>query len=55
MKSRIEVYAGTAGHSVWFSNDVGQSFIHPNSHSGMYLEARAWCFSSHPKQPEFLL
>jgi photosystem II stability/assembly factor-like uncharacterized protein len=54
MKNRIEVYAGTAGHSVWFSSDEGQSFIHPNSHSGMYLEARAWCFSSHSKQPEFL-
>jgi len=49
MAQRIEVYAGTAGHSVWFSQDLGEHFIHPNSHSGLYLEARTWCFSSHPQ------
>ena len=54
LKNRIEVYAGTAGHSVWFSHDEGESFIHPNSHSGMYLEARTWCFSSHPLNTDLL-
>jgi len=52
---RVEIYAGTAGHSVWFSNDLGEHFIHPNSHSGLYLEARIWCFSSHLKTPNELL
>lgn len=50
----IEAYAGTAGHSVWFSSDLGQTWVHPNSHSGMYLEARAWCFSAHPSDPNIL-
>ena len=54
MKDQIQVYAGTAGHSVWFSEDLGNTFIHPNSHSGMYLEARAWCFSSHPQNQNIL-
>jgi hypothetical protein len=52
MRTNIHVYAGTAGHSAWFSEDAGQTWVHPNSHSGMYLEARVWCFSSHPEMPE---
>ncbi|MEI7786630.1 MAG: hypothetical protein WCK08_19755 [Betaproteobacteria bacterium] len=51
----VEVYAGTAGHSAWFSADLGERWVHPNSHSGMYLEARVWGFSSHPAQPRELL
>ncbi len=47
MTSQIEVYAGTAGHSAWFSNDLGETWVHPNSHSGMYLEARVWSYCSH--------
>ncbi|GAA5232285.1 hypothetical protein FOZ76_16655 [Verticiella sediminum] len=54
MKQRIEVYAGTAGHSAWFSDDCGQTWVHPNSHSGMYLEARVWTFCHHPDAPEHL-
>ena len=50
----VHVYAGTAGHSAWFSDDRGESFVHPNSHSGMYLEARVWSFASHPATPERL-
>jgi photosystem II stability/assembly factor-like uncharacterized protein len=50
----IHVYAGTAGHSAWFSDDRGESFVHPNSHSGMYLEARVWALASHAKTPERL-
>ncbi len=50
----IHVYAGTAGHSAWFSEDGGLTWVHPNSHSGMYLEARVWVFSSHPAVPESL-
>jgi photosystem II stability/assembly factor-like uncharacterized protein len=48
------VYVGTAGHSAWFSEDAGQTFVHPNSHSGMYLEARVWCMTAHPGQPQRL-
>ena len=47
MSDQNHVYVGTAGHSVWFSEDEGEQFVHPNSHSGMYLEARVWSLSSH--------
>ncbi|UUZ77189.1 glycoside hydrolase [Polaromonas sp. P1(28)-13] len=53
-EAEIHVYAGTAGHSAWFSDDLGQTWVHPNSHSGMYLEARVWSMSSHPATPESL-
>ncbi len=49
MAYAIHVYAGTAGHSAWFSENAGITWTHPNSHSGMYLEARVWCFAMHPK------
>lgn len=51
MDHQVHVYAGTAGHSTWFSEDGGSTFVHPNSHSGMYLEARVWSFSFHPARP----
>ena len=54
MTTQIEVYAGTAGHSAWFSSDLGQTWVHPNSHSGLYLEARVWSYSSHPDEPHLL-
>lgn len=54
MGRRVEAYAGTAGHSAWFSEDQGRTWVHPNSHSGMYLEARVWAFSSHPERPTVL-
>jgi photosystem II stability/assembly factor-like uncharacterized protein len=50
----IEAYVGTAGHSAWFSDDLGLTWLHPNSQSGMYLEARVWAISTHPKQPNRL-
>ncbi len=49
--AEVHVYAGTAGHSAWFSDDRGETWIHPNSHSGMYLEQRVWALASHPKAP----
>ena len=52
--AEVHVYAGTAGHSTWFSDDLGDTWIHPNSHSGMYLEQRVWSLASHPKRPECL-
>jgi photosystem II stability/assembly factor-like uncharacterized protein len=50
-QGETHVYAGTAGHSAWFSEDLGMTWSHPNSHSGMYLEARVWALSSHPAEP----
>lgn len=52
--SAVTVYVGTAGHSVWLSEDLGETFVHPNSHSGMYLEARVWSMTSHPTDTEHL-
>ena len=52
MKPHLRVYAGTAGHSAWFSDDLGETWVHPNSHSGLYLEARVWTLCSHPRVPE---
>src|SRR5262245_25014103 len=50
----VNAYAGTGGHSAWFSSDGGETWVHPNSHSGMYLEARVWSIASHPATPERL-
>ncbi|MBX9843399.1 MAG: hypothetical protein K2Z80_16490 [Xanthobacteraceae bacterium] len=50
----MHVYAGTAGHSAWFSDDRGETWVHPNSHSGMYLEQRVWSLASHAKTPGHL-
>ena len=54
MTPHLDIYVGTAGHSAWFSDDLGQTWIHPNSQSGMYLEARVWAISTHPQQPNLL-
>jgi photosystem II stability/assembly factor-like uncharacterized protein len=51
-EKETHIYVGTAGHSAWFSDDLGNTWVHPNSHSGMYLEARVWALSTHPAQPE---
>lgn len=54
MNDNAHVYAGTGGHSAWFSEDGGTTWVHPNSHSGMYLEARVWAMSSHAAAPDAL-
>ena len=54
MSEQIHVYAGTAGHSAWFSEDAGETWVHPNSHSGMYLEARVWSLAAHAQTPDTL-
>ena len=55
MNLQPHVYVGTVGHSAWFSEDGGTTWVHPNSHSGMYLEARVWSFASHAQRPDWLL
>ena len=42
---------GTAGMSVWFSRDNGETWIRPYIESGLYLEARVWALSAHPQRP----
>lgn len=40
--------------SVWFSDDLGESWTRPYSESGLYLEARVWALSWHPDDPDTL-
>jgi photosystem II stability/assembly factor-like uncharacterized protein len=42
---------GTSGMSVWFSRDLGDTWTRPYIESGLYLEARVWALSAHPKRP----
>ena len=42
---------GTAGTSVWFSRDLGETWDRPYSESGLYLESRVWALSAHPGRP----
>jgi photosystem II stability/assembly factor-like uncharacterized protein len=49
------LYVGTAGTSTWFSGDLGENWVRPNSASGLYLESRIWTLSSHPGRPDDLL
>ncbi|HEX9648898.1 MAG TPA: YCF48-related protein [Alphaproteobacteria bacterium] len=43
---------GTCGLSVWFSDDLGETWTRPYSESGLYLEARVWALSWHPGEPD---
>jgi photosystem II stability/assembly factor-like uncharacterized protein len=49
------LYVGTAGTSTWFSGDMGETWVRPNSKSGLYLESRIWSLTSHPDDPDHLL
>lgn len=48
-------YVGTIGMSVWFTEDLGATWVRPNSEFGISNEARIWALSSHPAQPDHLL
>lgn len=52
MASAAHLFVGTAGMSVWFSKDGGESWTRPYVESGLYLECRVWALSSHPKAPQ---
>lgn len=54
MASAAHLFVGTSGMSVWFSKDGGESWARPYIESGLYLEARVWALSSHPKTPQFV-
>lgn len=47
----VNLYVGTSGLSVWFSRDLGESWVRPYSESGLYLEARVWALSGHAGTP----
>jgi photosystem II stability/assembly factor-like uncharacterized protein len=42
---------GTAGTSVWFSRDLGETWDRPYSESGLYLESRVWALATHTARP----
>jgi photosystem II stability/assembly factor-like uncharacterized protein len=44
-------YVGTIGMSVWFTEDLGETWSRPNSEFGMCNESRVWAISSHPQRP----
>jgi photosystem II stability/assembly factor-like uncharacterized protein len=46
---------GTAGTSVWFSRDLGETWERPYTESGLYLESRVWALAGHPARPGELL
>lgn len=47
----VNLCVGTAGLSVWFSKDLGETWTRPYSESGLYLESRVWALSGHPDRP----
>lgn len=50
-----KLYIGTVGMSVWFSDDLGETFVRPNSEFGMTNEARIWALASHKDNPGHVL
>jgi hypothetical protein len=49
------LYIGTAGLSVWHSDDLGETLHRFWGTSGMYSETRVWALASHPERPDQLL
>ena len=49
------LYIGTAGLSVWYSDDLGETLHRFWGTSGMYSETRVWALASHPERPDELL
>ena len=49
------LYIGTAGLSVWHSDDLGQTLTRMLGNTGLYSETRVWALSSHPSRPNELL
>jgi photosystem II stability/assembly factor-like uncharacterized protein len=45
------LYIGTAGLSVWYSDDLGETLNRFWGTSGLYSETRVWALSSHPARP----
>src|SRR5437016_713639 len=49
------LYIGTAGLSVWYSDDLGATLDRLLSNSGLYSESRVWALSVHPGSPDAVL
>ena len=49
------LYIGTAGLSVWYSDDLGETLQRFWGTSGMYSETRVWALAAHPQRPDELL
>ena len=49
------LYIGTAGLSVWYSDDLGETLHRFWGTSGMYSETRVWALAPHPARPNQLL
>lgn len=48
----VTAYAASVGHSVWFSQDRGESWLRAHTHTGgIYNESRCWCVSVHADRP----
>lgn len=48
----VTAYAATVGHSVWFSEDLGESWNRAHTPTGgVYNESRCWSLSVHPDRP----
>lgn len=48
-------YVGTVGMSVWFTEDLGETWTRPNSEHGLNNESRIWALASHPDRPDHIL
>ncbi len=49
-------YAASVGHSVWFSDDLGERWQRAHTHAaGLYNECRVWSLAVHPARPGELL
>lgn len=48
-------YVGTIGMSVWFTEDLGETWARPNSEHGLNNESRIWALASHPERPGHIL
>jgi photosystem II stability/assembly factor-like uncharacterized protein len=49
------LYIGTAGLSVWYSDDLGETLQRFWGASGMYSETRVWALATHPGRPDEIL
>lgn len=58
---KTELFIGTVGESVWYSDDLGETVTRIPSaagfygESGLYPESRVWALSWHPAQPQAIL
>lgn len=50
-----KLYIGTIGMSVWFSDDLGITWVRPNSEHGLNNECRVWAIASHPDITDSIL